>query len=182
MTLSLLAQELGGELLGEDVMFSNISTDTRSLKSGDLYLALVGENFDGNHFVDEAARAGAGSALISREVASQLPALRVTDTHVALGKIANLNRQRSAAIVIALTGSQGKTTVKEMLGSILNNSADCLATEANLNNTIGVPLTLLKVEQKHEYAVIEMGANAAGEIAFSVATAEPDIALKSLTV
>ena len=177
MTLSLLAQELGGELLGEDVIFSNISTDTRSLKSGDLYLALVGENFDGNNFVDEAARAGAGSAVISREVASQLPALRVTDTHVALGKIANLNRQRSAAIVIALTGSQGKTTVKEMLGSILNNSADCLATEANLNNTIGVPLTLLKVEQKHEYAVIEMGANAAGEIAFSVATAEPDIAL-----
>jgi UDP-N-acetylmuramoyl-tripeptide--D-alanyl-D-alanine ligase len=177
MTLSLLAQELGGELLGEDVIFSSISTDTRSLKSGDLYLALVGENFDGNNFIDEAARAGASSAVISKQVASQLPALKVTDTHAALAKIANMNRQRSAAKVIALTGSQGKTTVKEMIGSILNNSADCLATEANLNNTIGVPVTLLRVEEQHEYVVIEMGANAADEIGFSVAVAEPDIAL-----
>ncbi len=177
MTLSLLAQELDGELLGEDVMFSNVSTDTRSLNRGDLYLALVGENFDGNNFIDEAARAGASSAVISRQSASQLPALKVADTHVALAKIANMNRQRSTAKVIALTGSQGKTTVKEMLASILNNSADCLATEANLNNTIGVPLTLLKLEEQHEYAVIEMGANAAGEIAFSVSAAEPDIAL-----
>lgn len=177
MTLSLLAQELGGELLGEDVMFSNVSTDTRSLKRGDLYLALVGENFDGNNFVGDAARAGAGSAVISRQVAAHLPALKVTDTHAALAKIANMNRQRSAAKIIAVTGSQGKTTVKEMLVSILNNSADCLASEANLNNTIGVPLTLLKVEQQHKYAVIEMGANGADEIAFSVAATEPDIAL-----
>lgn len=177
MTLSLLAQELGGELLGEDVMFSNVSTDTRSLKSGDLYLALVGENFDGNNFIAEAARAGAGSAVVSRQLESKLSVLKVADTHAALAKIANMNRRRSAAKVIALTGSQGKTTVKEMLGSILNNSADCLATEANLNNTIGVPLTLLKIEEQHEYAVIEMGANAAGEIAFSVSATEPDIAL-----
>lgn len=177
MTLSLLAQELDGELLGEDVMFSNVSTDTRSLKRGDLYLALVGENFDGNNFIKEAERAGAGSAVISRQVDSQLPSLKVTDTHAALAKIANINRQRSAAKVIAVTGSQGKTTVKEMLGSILNNSADCLATEANLNNTIGVPLTLLNLEQQHEYAVIEMGANGADEIAFSVAATEPNIAL-----
>ena len=177
MTLSLLAQELGGELLGEDVIFSNVSTDTRSLKQGDLYLALVGENFDGNNFIKEAERAGAGSAVISRQAASQLPSLKVTDTHAALAKIANMNRQRSAAKIIAVTGSQGKTTVKEMLGSILNNSADCLATEANLNNTIGVPLTLLNLELQHEYAVIEMGANGADEIAFSVAATEPDIAL-----
>ena len=177
MTLSLLAQELGGELLGEDVMFSNLSTDTRSLKRGDLYLALVGESFDGNNFIKEAERAGASSAVLSRLVTSKLPALKVADTHAALAKIANLNRQRSAAKIIAVTGSQGKTTVKEMLNSILNNSADCLATEANFNNTIGVPLTLLNLEQRHEYAVIEMGANGAHEIAFSVAATEPDIAL-----
>lgn len=177
MTLSLLAQELGGELLGEDVMFSNVSTDTRSLNSGDLYLALVGENFDGNNFIGEAARAGAGSAVISSQLAPQLPVLRVADTHAALGKIANMNRRRSAAKVIALTGSQGKTTVKEMIGAILKNSTHCLATEANLNNTIGVPLTLLKIEEQHETVVVEMGANGAGEIAFSVAATEPDIAL-----
>ena len=177
MTLSLLAQELGGELLGEDVMFSNLSTDTRSLKRGDLYLALVGESFDGNNFIKEAERAGASSAVLSGQVTSKLPALKVTDTHAALAKIANMNRQRSTAKIIAVTGSQGKTTVKEMLNSILNNSADCLATEANFNNTIGVPLTLLNLEQRHEYAVIEMGANGAHEIAFSVAATEPDIAL-----
>jgi len=177
MTLSLLAEELGGELLGEDVVFSSVSTDTRSLKRGDLYLALVGENFDGNNFIHEAMRLGADSAVISRQVTSQLPALKVTDTRVALAKLANMNRQRSAAKIIALTGSQGKTTVKEMLGSILNNSADCLTTEANFNNTIGVPLTLLKLEEQHKYAVIEMGANAAAEIAFSVSATEPDIAL-----
>jgi UDP-N-acetylmuramoyl-tripeptide--D-alanyl-D-alanine ligase len=177
MTLSLLAQELGGELLGEDVIFSNVSTDTRSLKSGDLYLALAGKNFDGNNFIKEAERAGASSAVLSGQVTSKLPALKVTDTHAALAKIANMNRQRSTAKIIAVTGSQGKTTVKEMLNSILNNSADCLATKANLNNTIGVPLTLLNLEQQHEYAVIEMGANGAHEIAFSVAATEPDIGL-----
>ena len=177
MTLSSLAQESGGELLGEDVIFSSVSTDTRSLKKGDLYLALVGENFDGNNFIDEAMRSGADSAVVSRQVTSQLPLLKVADTHVALAKLANMNRQRSAAKIIALTGSQGKTTVKEMLGSILNNSADCLTTEANFNNTIGVPLTLLKLEEQHKYAVIEMGANAAAEIAFSVSATEPDIAL-----
>jgi len=113
MTLSLLAQELDGELLGEDVMFSNLCTDTRSLKRGDLYLALVGENFDGNNFIKEAECAGASSAVLSRQVTSKLPALKVTDTHAALAKIANMNRQRSAAKIIGVTGSQGKTTVKE---------------------------------------------------------------------
>lgn len=177
ISLTLLAQELGGELLGEDVTFSNVSTDTRSLAKGDLYLALLGDNFDGNNFVSEAEQAGASSAVISRKIESKLPSLKVDDTHKALGKIAHMNRQRSDAKIIALTGSQGKTTVKEMIGSILQNSADCLATEANLNNTIGVPLTLLKIQERHEYAVIEMGANGAGEIAFSVAATEPDVAL-----
>lgn len=177
MTLTLLAQELHGEVLGDDVMFSNVSTDTRSLEKGDLYLALVGENFDGNNFVDAAESNGACAALVSRDVDCGIPTLRVADTHVALAEIAKIVRRRSAASVIALTGSQGKTTVKEMLGAILGNAGDCLATQANLNNTIGVPLTLLKIEERHQYVVIEMGANSAGEIAFSVDATEPDIAL-----
>jgi UDP-N-acetylmuramoyl-tripeptide--D-alanyl-D-alanine ligase len=177
MTLSTVAQELAGELLGEDVIFSHVSTDTRSLEKNDLYLALVGDSFDGNNFVEQAAQAGASSAVVSKPVACDIPLLVVQDTHVALGKIANINRRRSDARVIALTGSQGKTTVKEMIASILQNSAECLATEANLNNTIGVPLTLLKLEEKHKYAVIEMGANGAGEIAFSVSVTQPNIAL-----
>ncbi len=177
MTLALLAQELGGELLGGNVTFSNVSTDTRSLKAGDLFLALVGEHYDGNKFIEAAAQAGAKSAVVSRRVESSLPVVQVADTHAALGRLANMNRRRSNAKVIALTGSQGKTTVKEMISAILSNSAECLATVANLNNTIGVPLTLLQVERRHDYAVIEMGANGAGEIAFSVAAAEPDVAL-----
>lgn len=177
MTLGALGQELQGELLGEDVTFSDVSTDTRLLKHGDLYVALVGENFDGNNFIEAAAEAGASSAIVSRQIDASLPVLKVVDTHAALGRLANINRRRSAATFVALTGSQGKTTVKEMIGSILSHSAACLATEANLNNTIGVPLTLLNVDEHHEFAVIEMGANGANEIAFSVSVTEPDIAL-----
>ncbi len=177
MTLSLLAEELDGELQGEDMIFSNVSTDTRSLSNGDLYLALVGENFDGNNFVEQAKRKGACGAVISRDIDSTLATLRVIDTHVGLAKIANLTRQRSTAKVVALTGSQGKTTVKEMLGAVLGSCADCLITEANFNNTIGVPLTLLKIEEQHRFIVVEMGADRAGEIAFSVAATQPDIAL-----
>ena len=103
--------------------------------------------------------------------------LRVPDTHAALGEIAKLNRQRSSAKVIALPGSQGKTTVKEMIHRMLSNQASTLVTHANLNNTIGVPLTLLQLNEKHGFAVIEMGANRAGEIAFSADKALPNIAL-----
>lgn len=177
MTLSQLALKLEGELRGEDVTFSHVSTDTRSLKKGDLYLALVGENFDGNDFVAEAGRKGACAAVVSRAVDSEIATLKVQDTHTALGAIGRIARQRSAARVVALTGSQGKTTVKEMLAAILSSAGECLATEANLNNTIGVPLTLLKIASQHRYVVVEMGANCAGEIAFSVAATEPDIAL-----
>ena len=177
MKLSQLAEELDGELKGEDLMFSSISTDTRSLIKEDLYLALVGENFDGNSFVEEAEKKGACAAITSRDVDAGIPTLRVADTHLALREIARLTRLRSTAKVVALTGSQGKTTVKEMLGAILGNSADCLATEANFNNTIGVPLTLLRVEERHKYIVIEMGADCAGEIAFSVSATQPDVAL-----
>lgn len=177
LTLTQLAQVLDGELLGDDVTFSNVSTDTRSLEKGDLYLALVGENFDGNDFVADAGMRGACGAVVSRAVDSELTALRVKDTHEALGALGHIARKRSEARVIALTGSQGKTTVKEMLHGILASAGECLATEANLNNTIGVPLTLLKIEARHRYVVVEMGANGAGEIAFSVAATEPDIAL-----
>jgi len=177
MTLSLLVEELGGELIGADLEFSRLSTDTRKLARGSLYLALTGNNFDGNEFVNEAAEKGACAAIVSKEFESTIPTLRVVDTHVALGKISALNRKRSRAKVIALTGSQGKTTVKEMLGSILSAAGETLITQANLNNTIGVPLTLLDLESNHDYAVIEMGANIAGEISFSGGLAQPDIAL-----
>lgn len=177
MTLAKLATQLGGELAGDDVEFSALHTDTRALLSGSVYLALKGERFDGNDFVEQAHRNGAIGAIVSRIAAIDLPQLRVADTHAALGSIAASNRARSKARVIALTGSQGKTTVKELIGAILSSQAPTLVTQANLNNTIGVPLTLLGLAGEHEFAVIEMGANGHGEIAFSVNVAQPDVAL-----
>ena len=177
MMLDALAAELNGELTGGNVGFEAVSTDTRQLRAGELFVALGGENFDGNAFVPEARRRGAAGAVVSRFCEEDLPQLLVADTGLALARIARLSRERSPARVLALTGSQGKTTVKEMLRAILALEGECLATRANLNNTVGVPLTLLRLEARHRYAVIEMGANRAGEIAFSVAAAQPDIAL-----
>ncbi len=175
--LEALAAELGGELHGRNAGFSRVSTDTRSLLPGDLFLALTGDNFDGNDFVAEAGRRGAAGAVVSRCQPADLPQLRVADTGLALARIAGINRERSSARVIAVTGSQGKTTVKEMLRNILSREGGCLATHANWNNTVGVPLTLLRIAGEHRFAVIEMGANRAGEIAFCTAAARPDVAL-----
>ena len=177
MMLDALAADLQGELRGRNASFGAVSTDTRSLRAGELFLALAGENFDGNEFVPEALRRDAAGAVVSRFSDVDLPQLRVADTGLALARIAARNRERSRAKVIAVTGSQGKTTVKEMLGAILAREGNCLATQANLNNTVGVPLTLLGLEAEHRFAVIEMGANQAGEIAFCTACARPDIAL-----
>ena len=175
--LNALAAELQGELRGRNASFGAVSTDTRSLCPGDLFLALAGDNFDGNEFVPEADRRGAAAAVVSRFSGVDLPQLRVADTGAALARIARRNRERATATVLAVTGSQGKTTVKELLRSILSREGRCLATHANLNNTVGVPLSLLRLEADHRFAVIEMGANRAGEIAFCTAAAKPDIAL-----
>ena len=176
LSLSEFAHRTGGELFGSDAQFSEISTDSRSIVSGDLYLCLIGEHYDGHDFVQAAVDGGAVAVVASKAVESSISALQVNDTHMALGALALINRQRSDATIIALTGSQGKTTVKEMAGAILSNRAKTLITSKNLNNTIGVPLTLLQLKDQ-KFAVIEMGANGAGEIAFSVGIAQPDIVL-----
>ncbi|MDG2250513.1 MAG: UDP-N-acetylmuramoyl-tripeptide--D-alanyl-D-alanine ligase [Gammaproteobacteria bacterium] len=180
MLLSGLAEQLGGEIIGDNVEISAMSTDTRALKKGDTYLALVGPNFNGNDFLVEAESSGAIAAIVSNPISKHalpIPLLRVKDTHLALGKIASINRERSTAKVIALTGSQGKTTVKEMIGAILCREGETLITQANQNNTVGVPLTLLQITDQHKFAVIEIGADCHGEIEFSAAMAKPDIAL-----
>lgn len=176
ISLSELASITGGEVIGDDVRFSEVSTDSRSVAQGDVYLALKGERFNGHDFVSAATEKGALAAIVSEAVNASTPLLKVKDTHNALGDLARENRRRSKAKIIALTGSQGKTTVKEMTGAILARKAKTLITAKNLNNTIGVPLTLLGLSD-HEYGVIEMGANGAGEIKFSVGKAEPDIVL-----
>jgi UDP-N-acetylmuramoyl-tripeptide--D-alanyl-D-alanine ligase len=175
--LSDIAIQVGGKVLGPDIEVSTFSSDTRSLKSGDVFVALVGENFNGINFLDEAINKGAAAAIVSEEVNSEIPVIKVADVHLALGKIASYVRKRSKATLIGVTGSQGKTTVKEMIGSILSKQSTTLITKANFNNTIGVPLTLLQLQEHHEYAVIEMGADCHGEIEFSAVMSSPDIAL-----
>lgn len=176
MQLSQLQQITGGILHGKDSSFSAVSTDTRSLQAGDLFVALKGPNFNGNTFIDLAATKQASAALVSECLSDALPALQVDDTRIALGQLGRHNRLQSNACVIALTGSQGKTTVKEMTAAILQQSGAVLSTQGNLNNDYGVPLTLLRIERQHRYAVIEMGANAAGEIAYTTQLAQPDVA------
>lgn len=165
-----------GTRSGENVAFSSVSIDTRTLSPDALFVAITGVNFDGHDFISEASEKKAAAAVIERRIKACLPAVMVNDTRRALGLLGNYNRKLSSARVLALTGSQGKTTVKEMLSTILKQSASVLWTRGNLNNELGVPLTLLEIDSSHAFAVIEMGANAPGEIAYTTKLAEPDIA------
>ncbi len=176
MTLTEMAPLLGGELLGKDARITSVSTDSRQQIPGALFVALQGARFDGHDFVPSTQQQGAVGALVSRPLAVDLPQLRVDDTRLALGRLGAAWRARFKKPLIALTGSNGKTTVKEMLAAILRVRGRVLATAGNLNNDIGVPLTLLKLGDE-DYAVIEMGANHAGEIAYLTGLVQPDVAL-----
>jgi UDP-N-acetylmuramoyl-tripeptide--D-alanyl-D-alanine ligase len=178
-----LAAATGGAVLGARTGVYGVTTDTRSIAPGDLFVALKGERFDGHEYVQEAARKGAAAALVERRVGAErdIAQVVVPDAKRALGSIAAWWRQRFPTPLAALTGSNGKTTVKEMVASIL--AAHCggrdavLATEGNLNNDIGVPLTLLRLRERHRYAVIEMGMNHLGEIDYLTHLARPGVAL-----
>ena len=154
-----------------------ITTDTRKIEQGDIFLAIQGDNFDGHDYVQTAKDKGAVLAIVSRAVESDLPQLVVTDTKLALGKLGAYRRDQHPNLkVIAITGSSGKTTAKEMLGSILNRIAPTLITRGNLNNDLGVPMMLLELTDDHRYAVMELGANHVGEIAYTTQLVKPDVA------
>lgn len=183
MRLSEAARAIGAEASGPDIVFEGVHSDSRNLPPGCLFVALRGKHFDGHAFVQEALRKGAAAVMIDR--AHPLPPgspsmLVVEDTRLALGRLAAWHRAQMPARIVAITGSNGKTTVKEMTAAILRAHAGeqaVLATEGNLNNDIGVPLTLLKLTPAHRYGVIEMGMNHAGEIAYLSRLAQPDVAL-----
>jgi UDP-N-acetylmuramoyl-tripeptide--D-alanyl-D-alanine ligase len=190
MTLNEAARALCARVVGPDVLFTGVSTDTRTLKAGDLFVALRGERFDGHRFLAVAADAGAAAAMVEPVAAhapSSLPLLVVPATRLALGRLAAHWRARHRLPLVALTGSSGKTTVKEMLAAVLREATvqrsgaageqAVLATRGNLNNDIGVPLMLLELGDSHRYAVIEMGMNHAGEIRYLTQLALPDVAL-----
>ncbi len=172
-----LAHCAHAQLLGADCAFTSVSTDTRTLQPGALFVALTGPNFDGHEFVAEAAARGAVAALVDRPVHSDLPQVVSADALAALSAFAREWRRQFRIPVIGVTGSNGKTTTKELLGAILSRLGATLVTRGNLNNHIGVPLTLLELNAAHRYAVIEMGANHQGEIAHLASIAEPTIGL-----
>ncbi|ADE12948.1 UDP-N-acetylmuramoyl-tripeptide--D-alanyl-D-alanine ligase [Sideroxydans lithotrophicus] len=205
MMLSQAVNALHARMDGADVRFSAVSTDTRTIQQGDLFIALKGENFDGARFVAQAAMAGAVAAVVNRDAGlrtqdSGVPLLFVEDTRLALGELAAYWRAQFDIPLVAITGSNGKTTVKEMLSAILRQKikddsydrslaprervGECddadrfvLATKGNFNNDIGMPLTLLRLRANHRYAVIEMGMNHPNEIDYLTRIACPDVAL-----
>ncbi|AXS80837.1 UDP-N-acetylmuramoyl-tripeptide--D-alanyl-D-alanine ligase [Dechloromonas sp. HYN0024] len=179
--LSQVAQATQGRLIGHDVMVTGVSTDTRTVAEGQLFIALSGERFDAHDFLAQAVAAGAVALLVADE--SKLPvgvsAVLVDDTRLALGRFAAAWRAQFSLPVIAVTGSNGKTTTKEMIASILKAAfgAAVLSTRGNLNNDIGLPLTLLGLRASHRAAVIEMGMNHPGEIAYLAGIGAPTVAL-----
>ena len=178
LKLSELTDALNGRLLMADATFDGVSIDSRAIKPGQLFIALTGPRFDGHDYLNDVANLGAAGALVEREVADcALPQLLVKDARQALGQLGAMNRAAFTHPVAAITGSSGKTTVKEMLASILRTRGSVLATRGNLNNDLGVPLTLLELAPEHTAAVIELGASRLGEIAYTVAMTKPHVAV-----
>jgi UDP-N-acetylmuramoyl-tripeptide--D-alanyl-D-alanine ligase len=176
------ARAVDGKLHGAAVRFSGVTTDSRAVREGDLFIALKGERFDAHDFVEASEAKGATACLVSRLVPhAARPQVVVDDTRFGLGRLASYWRRKHALPLVALTGSNGKTTVKEMLSAILAAHCDTrdvvLATEGNLNNDIGMPLTLLRLRDSHRFAVIEMGMNHAGEIDYLARIAQPTVAV-----
>ncbi len=182
MSVREAAQSIGARRSGADALFTGVSTDTRSLRAGELFVALRGERFDGHAFLAAASGAGAAAAMVDERYVGPypLPVIVTHDTRRALGDLARHWRARFKPVAIAVTGSNGKTTVKEMLASILRRHAGeaaVLATGGNFNNDIGVPLTVLRLRDAHRYCAIELGMNHKGEIALLAAIAQPTVAL-----
>jgi murE/murF fusion protein len=181
MQLSEVVSALNAKLLGADVAFDSVGSDSRNIQARQLFVALKGENFDGNSYATEAINKGAAAVLVSDSATAARPALVVNDTRLALGELAKYWRSKFSAPVIGITGSNGKTTTKEMLTAILAAATGDInkvhATYGNLNNDIGLPLTLLKIKPQHQYVVAEMGMNHMGEIDYLTHIAKPNVAV-----
>jgi UDP-N-acetylmuramoyl-tripeptide--D-alanyl-D-alanine ligase len=194
LMLSDIAKVVGGQLIGHgtgmrDVLCESVGSDSRNIAKNQLFVAIKGEHFDGNAYAAEAIKKGAAAALVSDANTQASPAVLVADTRLALGKLAQYWRATFPLPLVAVTGSNGKTTVKEMLAAILNVailnisrlnqtiSSSVLATQGNLNNDIGMPMTLLKLGKQHAYAVIEMGMSHEGEIRYLTNIAKPNVAV-----
>lgn len=172
-----LAQVSQGILVGKNIKISKISIDTRKHIQGSLFITLKGKKFNSFNFIQEAIKKGVIALLTDQYITTNLPYIVVKNTKLALGQLSLLIRKKSKVIAIAITGSSGKTTVKEMTSNILKTCGNTLYTYKNLNNNIGVPLTLINLHQKHKYLVVEIGANNPGEIEYSTNLVQPKSAL-----
>lgn len=180
LSIRQLQQIVDGKLIAikdENILINDISTDSRNIISDSLFIALVGNIFDGHSFAKQAIVLGASVVLVNHKIDDKTPQIIVKDTHQALGQIAAWVRGQSKAKVVALTGSSGKTSVKEMTAAILSQCGKTLFTKGNFNNDIGVPLTLFRLTPQDEFAVIELGANHIGEIAYTTQIVKPQSAL-----
>ncbi len=174
MKLTAIAAVTQGQLYGADLDVQQFSTDTRSIQAGDVFVALSGANFDANAFIKTAEERSAAAAIVSqRDSDSLLPQIVVTNTQLALGQLARAWREQFELVRVAITGSSGKTTTKELTASIFRQAGETLATLGNKNNEIGVPLTLLRLNASHRYGVFELGANHQGEIAYTCGLVQP---------
>jgi UDP-N-acetylmuramoyl-tripeptide--D-alanyl-D-alanine ligase len=177
-TLAEFAASCGGELAGADRAYSGVSTDTRTLKPGELFVALRGPRFNANEFVAGAVTAGAAGAVVDTRIADAgIAQIVVRDTQAALSQSAAAWRAQFGFPLVGVAGSNGKTTVKEMITAILERRGTTLSTRGNLNNHIGVPLTLHRLDASHKQAVVEIGANHPGEVAALVDIARPTVGL-----
>ena len=181
MLLSDITKAVGGQLIGNDVLCESIGSDSRNISKNQLFVAIKGDNFDGNKFAAEAIKQGAAAILISSKSIKAHPAVLVNDTRLALGQLAHFWRCKMQTPLVAITGSNGKTTTKDMLYAILaattGDDAKVHATHGNLNNDIGMPMTLLKLQAQHQFAAIEMGMNHLGEIDYLTRIAQPNVAV-----
>lgn len=185
MTLEQAARAVNGVVIGapggasgpSKVEFSDIATDTRKSMVGKLFIALKGENFNAHEFIDQAEEQGAVACMVDEDIETTLPILRVSNTISAMGLLAKYVREQLNCPCIGITGSSGKTTVKEMIASILAMKGRVLATAGNFNNAIGVPLTLFRLTPEDQYAVVEMGASQVGDIEETAQLVNPDVAM-----
>ncbi len=185
LDLATLAKAANGKLVCNEALKSlsvdNLVTDSRALQKQNAFLALKGPNFDGHRFAQQVVSKGCQVIIVDNQIdgidPNKVAQIIVADTRIALGHIAQFVKQQVAPKTIGITGSSGKTTVKEMLAAILSRLGKVLATQGNFNNDIGVPLTLLRLEKDHDFAVIEMGANHIGEIAYTTELVKPDVAM-----
>ncbi len=177
MDTQTIARAVGGHQVGETISIDAVSTDSRQVTAGDLFVALRGERFDGHEYLNDAYDKGARAAMVEKAVSSEFPQILVPDTERALGQLSAFWRDRFHMPLVAVTGSCGKTTVKELIGNILKSKAKTLVSKGNFNNAIGLPLSLLKLEQSHQFAVVEIGMNQIGEIECLSKLAAPTVAV-----